>query len=564
MDDKLNPPPEKSGGKPVDRAATPGADDRLGSPKAEPWDVAGVEPKLQPLAKYKPSAGERWEDFQPYIGPAIVVIIVLALGGWAGWRVLHGNIAPVPTEESVLRGGTIEKAAQNNLRSRLSAEESQTREQEATTAEAGGNHALALEKLREAHRLQVQANAQAATPEFKDMPRETRLARAAELAVAAPASAAVESARARGLLALEQREWAAALETFQAARQSQTQIVARFPSLRSTLVPVLNQLEADMASALAGEVADKVDAAERRAAAATSAGDHDAATTAYREAKLRQGEINERFPRSRFASAARAGEFEALRQTAMAAPLTARAAALAQDVDRQIRAGNFSAVSTKSTEALVLIDQIAATYPKSRTADAELRRRLEYLRMRSQDLAWIRQQVDLALAPLPTSKSTLGLTMEVPQGFYERVMNANPSRNASPLLPVESVSWNEAQQFCRRLSWLLGKSVRLPTDVEFKAILAVNKGDRWFAETSYLHIHPASPQLAANRQFQNVAGNVAEWLDHGAVATEAVPVAGGSFRDPAAALNQPLVGLYLKHERADFIGFRYVVETSVQ
>jgi hypothetical protein len=50
----------------------------------------------------------------------------------------------------------------------------------------------------------------------------------------------------------------------------------------------------------------------------------------------------------------------------------------------------------------------------------------------------------------------------VPQVLFSLVLNANPSRNAGRTRAVDSVSYVEALEFCRRLGWVLGTAVRLP------------------------------------------------------------------------------------------------------
>src|SRR5262249_21964345 len=76
---------------------------------------------------------------------------------------------------------------------------------------------------------------------------------------------------------------------------------------------------------------------------------------------------------------------------------------------------------------------------------------------------------------------------EVTQGQYEKVMGKNPSffgpqgeGNLAPRgvdttrLPVESVSWENAGEFCRKLSALpaertAGRTYRLPTEAEWES-----------------------------------------------------------------------------------------------
>jgi formylglycine-generating enzyme required for sulfatase activity len=67
----------------------------------------------------------------------------------------------------------------------------------------------------------------------------------------------------------------------------------------------------------------------------------------------------------------------------------------------------------------------------------------------------------------------LGVT-EVTQGQYETVMGVNPSRfmggsyGVDPDRPVEQVTWFDADEFCRKISELEGKTYRLPTEAEWE------------------------------------------------------------------------------------------------
>jgi formylglycine-generating enzyme required for sulfatase activity len=65
---------------------------------------------------------------------------------------------------------------------------------------------------------------------------------------------------------------------------------------------------------------------------------------------------------------------------------------------------------------------------------------------------------------------------EVPQNLYEAVMGANPSRWKGPRNSVESMTWDEANEFCRKVTERLraesllasGEIIRLPTESEWE------------------------------------------------------------------------------------------------
>jgi len=61
---------------------------------------------------------------------------------------------------------------------------------------------------------------------------------------------------------------------------------------------------------------------------------------------------------------------------------------------------------------------------------------------------------------------------QVTQAQYEAVMGENPSyfkgKEDSANRPVEMVSWNDAMDFCKKLSEKTGRNVRLPTEAEWE------------------------------------------------------------------------------------------------
>ena len=57
---------------------------------------------------------------------------------------------------------------------------------------------------------------------------------------------------------------------------------------------------------------------------------------------------------------------------------------------------------------------------------------------------------------------------EVTQEQYEEVMGNNPSHFKGDKRPVERVSWNDADEFCKKLSQKTGRTYRLPSEAEWE------------------------------------------------------------------------------------------------
>ncbi len=123
----------------------------------------------------------------------------------------------------------------------------------------------------------------------------------------------------------------------------------------------------------------------------------------------------------------------------------------------------------------------------------------------------------------------LGVT-EVTQEQYERVMGTNPSNFKGAQLPVERVSWEDAVEFCRKLSGLpaersAGRMYRLPTEAEWEyACRAGSKtkwsfGDSesslgdyaWWSGNSARQTHPVGQKKPNAWGLYDMQGNVREW-----------------------------------------------------
>lgn len=57
---------------------------------------------------------------------------------------------------------------------------------------------------------------------------------------------------------------------------------------------------------------------------------------------------------------------------------------------------------------------------------------------------------------------------EVTQELWQAVMGSNPSEFKGDDLPVENVSWDDCQEFIRKLNSMTGQNFRLPTEAEWE------------------------------------------------------------------------------------------------
>ena len=209
-------------------------------------------------------------------------------------------------------------------------------------------------------------------------------------------------------------------------------------------------------------------------------------------------------------------------------------------------------------------------------------------------------------AERPVHRVTLGhefqmAKYEVPQNLWEAVMGSNPSRWKGPRNSVEMLSFDEAQQFCQRVTGLMRKAklieknqvVRLPTEAEWEyaaragTATAYSFGDQaaklddygWHTGNAAGNDPPVGAKKPNPWGLYDMHGYLWEWCtDHGHDSYVGAPTDGtswstagdaskrvlrsGSWKDKAEKLTSSYRRIANKAVRDDAVGLRCVLATE--
>lgn len=364
------------------------------------------------------------------------------------------------------------------------------------------------------------------------------------------------------------QEWVQAEEKLAQAIALQDQINREFRNANQASVARIERLRVKLVGIQSGQNQVEIRSLTALADARNAEGMHMEAARLYQEAARLQRQLNENFRDSPFASSELVAEY--LRKAETAESFT-----LGRSIERNHQLLQEILSERRTFEAAEVIvelrrdlRQMKEAYPRSSLNDDELELKIRYLNLVQNDLGFIQDRVYEALLDIPDEKAWKILRTEVSQALFFMIMRTNPSRNRGDVNPVDSVSWVEAKQFCERLSWIMGKPVRLPTENEFRSSLGrlryvVLEDHVWSLSNTNGVTQPVGTKEPFAGGYYDLLGNVSEWLESvDRFETEDAQHIGGHALDQLETIFTVPVREAPREERNRMTGFRIVLQVD--
>ena len=115
----------------------------------------------------------------------------------------------------------------------------------------------------------------------------------------------------------------------------------------------------------------------------------------------------------------------------------------------------------------------------------------------------------------------------VTQDLWNEIMDDNPSHFKGDKLPVERISWEDSQEFIKRLSIQTGIKFRLPTEAEWEYAARGGQNSKhlkyaganddskidyaWLKENSQSKSHDVKKKMPNELDLYDMSGNISEW-----------------------------------------------------
>lgn len=427
------------------------------------------------------------------------------------------------------------------------------------------NYLAAIEAMEEAITLQRKINESYTLSSLYDINRMAKLDRRLTYLNAYPFYQQILDGEAQVEALKNEEKWIEAANLLTDIIEKQQYLNSEYRSSDLADGLKLNSLKLKQLKFQSTPLHNQINDLENKADALVESGDQSEAAAFYEEAMELQDELNTSFPDSSYSSIDRVNDLRRKNQSAASYSLGERINALNFQIDNDLRRRKLLSAKDKISRIADALQRMDEEFPLSSYNDDGLKLKVKFLNLIRNDIELVQDRIYENLISVPNEPGIRMLKTEVSQALYSTIAGYNPSRFVGELMPVESVNWNEANDFCLRLSWIMGLRVRLPKEHEFRSAigpLRYIKLEKFVvsnAEEGKLTDLASKEPLGEG--FYDLLGNVSEWLfSDGVFENERVKHIGGHFNDRLNTIYSVPVRMVNRNERSRLIGFRFVVE----
>ena len=427
------------------------------------------------------------------------------------------------------------------------------------------NYLAAIEAMEEAITLQRKINESYTLSSLYDINRMAKLDRRLTYLNAYPFYQQILDGEAQVEALKNEEKWIEAANLLTDIIEKQQYLNAEYRSSDLADGLKLNSLKLKQLKFQSTPLHNQINDLENKADALVESGDQSEAAAFYEEAMELQDELNTSFPDSTYSSIDRVNDLRRKNQSAASYSLGERINALNFQIDNDLRRRKLLSAKDKISRIADALQRMDEEFPLSSYNDDGLKLKVKFLNLIRNDIELVQDRIYENLISVPNEPGIRMLKTEVSQALYSTIAGYNPSRFVGELMPVESVNWNEANDFCLRLSWIMGLRVRLPKEHEFRSAI----GPLRYIKLEKFVVSNAEEGKLTNlaskeplgEGFYDLLGNVSEWLfSDGVFENERVKHIGGHFNDRLNTIYSVPVRMVNRNERSRLIGFRFVVE----
>ncbi len=453
------------------------------------------------------------------------------------------------------------KTRLQNIEAKPLAEIVDSLEKKARGAELANNIAEAQKLFSQAYSMQNKINIDYELSDFKNVHKALSFDNSAKTMMSRPIYLQSVEAEKKAREAIVAEKWDIAREEFEKAISALLKINADFPSSVYSDFSRLQALDIEVESLKSVPVYTKMRALVEKAERSKADKDFPTAAEAYGEAEELQRTINKIYPHSRHVSEENLSKLQREKINAISWGYADAINVLEKKLVDAIKQGDTNLILKIASNLLYKAEQFTADYPRSELINQDLVLRLRYINFMVRDIPQIQQNIKANLIPI---ENGFMLKSEVSQKLYKLVMKENPSRSEGDNLPVDSVSYEDVERFCSRLSWLMSEKVSLPSSEDFKnATGSLRYADlnaiSWNNQNSGGRTHPVASKKPNDKGFYDLLGNVEEFVQPES-GVDGIPVMGGSAQSTTDSILDFARKIVDSKSRNRVLGFRIVIK----